>query len=154
MMTVTVMKSQRRGGGNVHPQLNHPVDLEILELPSLPRKTKTWKGLWELSDELSLSSDNKDSLDLFFPTVITNRKRKRRTRKQKTKRINQRNLENTGRRKNRPSHQGWQSLACFGEKNSKGKADPIILQAAWWCLVLNSHYHNIYIPTTLLLLPV
>ena len=83
MMTVTVMKSQRRGG-NVHPQLNHPVDLEILELPSLPRKTKTWKGLW-LSDELSLSSDNKDSLDLFFSDGDHKQKKKKKDKKTKDK---------------------------------------------------------------------
>ena len=146
------MKSQRQRGWDVHRQLNHPVDLEMLELPRLRRKTKSLKKclrtLWMIYLWVQMSK----TVWTFFPMVITKRKRKRRrTRKKKIRRRNQRTWKTPGEekkdlvikddngkhqeKKKRPSHQRWQSLARFGEKNSKGKADPVILQAAWWCLV-------------------
>ena len=76
------MKSQRQRGWDVHRQLNHPVDLEMLELPRLRRKTKSLK---KCMDDLSLSSDVQDSLDLFSDGDHKKKKKKKKDKEKKDK---------------------------------------------------------------------
>ena len=80
----------------MHRQLNHPVDLEMLELPRLRRKTKSLK---KCMDDLSLSSDVQDSLDLFSDGDHKKKKKKKKDKKKKDKKEKPKNLENTRRRK-------------------------------------------------------
>ena len=122
-----LMKSQRQRGWDVHRQLNHPVDLEMLELPRLRRKTKSLKKclrtLWMIYLWVQMSK----TVWTFFPMVITKRKRKRRRTRKKDKKEKPKNLENTRRRKKRPSHQRWQL-----ENTRRRKKDLVIKDDNLW----------------------
>ena len=78
-------------------------------------------------DDLSLSSDVQDSLDLFSDGDHKKKKKKKKDKKKKIRRRNQRNLENTRRRKKRPSHQRWQL-----ENTRRRKKDLVIKDDNLW----------------------